>query len=413
MTPPLLHVLGAGPWQIPTVRLAKEMGYRVLVTDCFPERPAYQIADHHEVADITDFEATLAVARRHHIDGILCDTTDTGVRTAAYVAQQMGLPGMGLDAATNFTHKGRMRLLTRQAGLQVPPFRLARVLDDLTGIPEAFALPLIVKPVDSQSGKGVSLVREAWALGEAFTYALRHTREGTVLVEALVEGQEIIVDGFMHDGQANILGIAKKVPHPRQPTVSLRITYGHFFPPPVRARIAEVNQLTINALGLRDGVFHAEYMVSGDDVVPIDVAARGGGCMIYTHVLPEVSGVDAHRAMIRLTMGESVGVAAMRQRAANIEFIDLPEGTLTAIEGLDACAQQPGVLGLDFNVKVGSRIGPLLAKDDRPGYILAGGDTAEAAISATHRALACLRARIVDGSGHVSVSNGGDRFEVV
>ena len=47
--PPLLHVLGGSPWQIPTVRLAKSMGYRVLVTDYFQDRPAYAYADFHEV----------------------------------------------------------------------------------------------------------------------------------------------------------------------------------------------------------------------------------------------------------------------------------------------------------------------------------------------------------------------------
>ncbi len=411
--PPLLHVLGGGPWQVPTVRLAKAMGYRVLVTDCYTERPAYAIADYHEVVDITDFEATLAVSRRYRIDGILCDTTDVGVRTAAFVAELLGLPGLGLDVATHFTHKGRMRQLTRQAGLRVPPFRLVRAPNELNGVLKALALPLVVKPVDSQSGKGVSLVSQAAALEIAFARALSHSREGTVLIESLVEGQEIIVDGFMGEGRAIILGIAGKFPHPRQPTVSKRITYGHQFPPAVHARIVEANQGTLEALALKGGIFHAEYMLAGEDVVPIDIAARGGGCMIYTHVLPEVSGVDANRALIRLAMGEPAPVAPTRRRVANIEFIDLPEGRLVALDGLDACARWPGVLGMHFGVPVGGRIGPLLAKDDRPGYVLAGGDSAEEAISATHGAMACLRASIDCGDGGVTVFHGGNHSEMV
>jgi formate-dependent phosphoribosylglycinamide formyltransferase (GAR transformylase) len=41
----------------------------------YTERPAYAIADMHEVIDITDREATLRAARHRRIDGILCDTT--------------------------------------------------------------------------------------------------------------------------------------------------------------------------------------------------------------------------------------------------------------------------------------------------------------------------------------------------
>src|SRR4051794_30917029 len=88
----LLHVLGGGLWQMPTIARARSLGYQVLVTDMYRERPAYAIADYHEVVDVSDREGTLAVAGRYRIDGILCDTTDVGVPTAAYVAERLGLP---------------------------------------------------------------------------------------------------------------------------------------------------------------------------------------------------------------------------------------------------------------------------------------------------------------------------------
>ena len=105
MKPKLLHVLGGGPWQLPTVRLAKALGHRVLVSDMYRERPAYALADEHEVVDITDCEATLQLASRCRIDGIICDTTDVGVVTAAFVAERLGLPGIGHETARNFTDK--------------------------------------------------------------------------------------------------------------------------------------------------------------------------------------------------------------------------------------------------------------------------------------------------------------------
>src|SRR5690349_15044741 len=121
--PKLLHVLGGGQWQLPTIQLAKTLGYRVLVTDMYRERPGYALADAHEVVDVTDMRATLEVARRHQIDGIVCDTTDAGVPTAAYVAEQLGLPGIGLETALNFTNKLRMRSVTSRAGVSAVRFR--------------------------------------------------------------------------------------------------------------------------------------------------------------------------------------------------------------------------------------------------------------------------------------------------
>ena len=118
----LLHILGGGAFQLPSLRLAKNLGYRVLVTDMYPERPAYALADYHEVVNITDLEGTLAVARKYAIDGILCDTTDVGVPTAAFVAERLNLPGIGYEVARNFTNKHRMRVLTQAKGLRCPRF---------------------------------------------------------------------------------------------------------------------------------------------------------------------------------------------------------------------------------------------------------------------------------------------------
>jgi biotin carboxylase len=396
----LLHVLGGGPWQLPTVKRAKELGYRVLVTDLYRERPAYALADLHEAVDITDLEATLAVARRHRVDGILCDTTDIGVPTAAFVAERLGLPGIGYETALNFTDKARMRERTGRVGVRQLPHE---AVDSLAGLQAAAAqigLPAVVKPVDSQSGRGVSIVREPLALPEAWRYAASHSRKGRAIVERFVEGTEVIVDGFVVDGNVMLLTIAVKTPYVDNPTICSRICYlsgTHF--EQVRATLEPTHRRVIEALGLRSGIYHAEYILSSDDVVPIDVAARAGGVMIYRHVLPHVTGVDAIATVIRLAMGEPVQLEPFpARRGASIDFLRMPEGTLSGIEGAEAAAQEPGIAAVHFNVVAGDRIGPLLQKDDRPGFIVALAETSEAAVACAERSKAHLRV-VMDGAG--------------
>ena len=98
-----IHILGAGQWQVPTIRLAKALGYRVFVTDVYRERPGYAFADEHECVDIADLDLTLRTAEQHRIDGIVCDTTDVGVPTMAYAADRLCLPSFGYETAQNFT----------------------------------------------------------------------------------------------------------------------------------------------------------------------------------------------------------------------------------------------------------------------------------------------------------------------
>lgn len=396
MSRPLrLHVLGGGPWQEPTVRLAKALGHEVLVTDMYPERPAYAWADRHEVIDITDRAATLEAARRHRVDGILCDTTDVGVPTAAWVAEQLGRPGIGYETALNFTDKARMRARVAAAGVPSPRFR---VLDASGADPRdaagGLAFPLMVKPVDNQSSRGVRRVADASALADALDHARRHTRTGRVLLEECVEGLEVIVDGFAVGGEPHVLAMAAKTPYADAPAIAARITYPAAVPAAVRARLVETNRRTVGALGLGTGVFHAEYIVRADGTpVPIDLAARGGGCYIYTHIVPHLSGVDANGAMIDAALGLPVRVApaAGRRAAANLEFLRLPPGVVRRIEGVGAAAAVPGIARVQVNVKPGETVGGLHDKDARPAYLVALGATPEDVRQATAAARAHLR----------------------
>jgi len=401
----LLHILGAGPWQLPTVRLAKSLGHRVLVTDVYPERPAYALADFHEVVDITDRKGTLAVSTRYRIDGVLCDTTDVGVPTAAYVAERLGLPGMGYETALNFTDKGRMRQLTDRGGLVVPRYRL---VDSAGGLKDAAAevsYPLIVKPVDNQSGRGVSRLADGTNLEAAYQAARGFSRSGTVLIESCVEGSEIIVDGFVVKGHPQILGVARKIPYPDTVTVSSRIHYPGGPPGSDFDRIASAACRTVTALGLLNGVFHAEFIIHGDEVVPIDIAARGGGVMIYSHVIPYISGVNANREMIQLAAGESIAIKPQPiPRAANIEFIRLPPGRISEIIGIEAAAAVPGIAAIHFNLGIGEQVGALEHKDRRPGYVVALADTASEVIDIALRAKSLISVRMDDAKNHFGIA---------
>jgi biotin carboxylase len=395
----LLHVLGGGPWQVPTVRLAKQMGYRVLVTDIYAERPAYEFCDHHEVVDITDRDATLAVARRHHVDGVICDTTDLGVPTAAYVAEQLGLPGIGFETALNCTRKDRLRQLLSAAGIPCPPFHVLRTRTDLAPLRATFRYPVVVKPVDSQSSHGVSVVGHPQDLDQAFEVAKTASREGIVLIEGHVTGVEIIVDGFVTGQDLRVLGISSKVARPENPAVATRISYPADFEAVKHEQIVDVNRRTIAALGLKSGIFHAEYMVTDTDVVPIDVAARGGGVNIYTHVIPAISGVDVNRAMIEHAMGRPVSLQpAHTHAAANIEFLFAPPGVVERVEGIEEAGRMPGVLAVYVSAVPLRRFGDLSDKNDRAGHIVTVGRTLDEAIDRSLEAKDRIRVVMTNGA---------------
>jgi biotin carboxylase len=372
----LVHVLGGGQWQLPTIELARSLGYRVLCTDMYRERPGYALADLHEVVDITDAEGTLAAARRHGIDGIICDTTDVGVPTMAYVAERLGLPGIGVEAARRFTNKYLMRQLTAQAGVQSVRHALAASPEELAAAAAALGYPVVVKPADNQSSRGVHRVDGPAALAAAFTDARRFTRQPTVLVEEFLRGTEVTVEGLMMGGRYHTLAISDKDHFPHRPEVASRLTYPGDFPPATLARIRATNEAVVRALGLPVGVTHAEYMVDGDRVALVEIAARGAGSFVYSHVAPHVGGIDAPRLYLQHVMGESPTVADPGvRRAANLEFFSFPAGRVTAIHGVAAARALPGVARLLLEFDVGDELRPPDDDRSRPGLMVVLGET--------------------------------------
>jgi formate-dependent phosphoribosylglycinamide formyltransferase (GAR transformylase) len=95
---------------------AKTMGYDVMATDSRVDAPALSFADRAAVVDAASREDLFRIAYEFQPHAIVSEQTDVAVPGVAYVAERLGLPGIGFETALRATDKWRMR-----AG--VPAFR--------------------------------------------------------------------------------------------------------------------------------------------------------------------------------------------------------------------------------------------------------------------------------------------------
>ena len=102
-------VIGAGFLQDFVIQKAKKMGYEVHAVDADPTAIGFTHADHYGVVNIVDEKACLQYAKENQIDGVLTAATDYGVLTAAYIAQEMGLPGLKYEVAQLIKNKYKVR----------------------------------------------------------------------------------------------------------------------------------------------------------------------------------------------------------------------------------------------------------------------------------------------------------------
>ena len=127
--------------------------------------------------------------------------------TVAKVSENLGLPCY-LDYRTTcaISDKGYMKDIFRKHGIPSSKYAFMSTIEE-DQISE-MSYPLVVKPVDAYSSKGVRKCNNHEELTVYFEEAAQISRSGVVIVEEYVEGFELTVDFEVVDGRAYLLCVS-------------------------------------------------------------------------------------------------------------------------------------------------------------------------------------------------------------
>ena len=199
-----LMILGGSRYALPVIKAAHDLGVYVITADYLPDNIAHKYSDEYCNVSITDMEATLKEAQARNIDGIISFACDPGVVTAAYVAEQMGLPSVGsYEAVSILQNKSHFRAFLAEHGFNVPTAKGYTSIDDALQDVDLFHWPVIVKPTDSAGSKGVNRVDKPEQLSGAIEYALSFSRGKEFIIEDFItqKGYSSDTDSFSVNGE--------------------------------------------------------------------------------------------------------------------------------------------------------------------------------------------------------------------
>lgn len=303
-------LLGGSAQQVVAIETAKRLGYATVLCDYLPDNPGQYHADKFYQISTTDKQAVLEIARKEEIDGIVAYASDPAAPTAAYVAQELGLPGNPSESVEILCNKDRFRSFLDASGFHAPRSRgYASVEDALTDF-DRFSLPVIIKPVDSSGSKGVTVLRNREKLREALEFAFRFTRCRRIIVEEFVEKNHPYLIGgdiFVVGGKVVLWGLLNC--H-RDEQVNRLVPVGKSYPLLLDRKDLDAVKATLQSmvdrLKIRCGAMNVELVVDEQGRVwPIDIGPRNGGNMI-PELLGYIFDVDIVELTIRAAMGESV-----------------------------------------------------------------------------------------------------------
>ena len=371
-----IMVVGGGEWQIPIIKKARSMGHIVICSNLYPDSPAFSYADICEVADVLNREQNLHIAQIHKPDAIITDQSDIAVTTVAWLCEKLSLHGIGSDIAELFTNKYKMRLFCKTHGFPSPDFHLCATAFDAYPMLEQHGR-IVIKPIDSQSSRGVFLIETRQELDLAFPISMGFSNfSKMVLAEQYVDGTEFTVDGIQTHGGYHVLAISEKKHYPDYPNIARSLLFEHDNPQYSYEALEALNLDMVKQMGFPFGLTHAEYKYSQGEFYLIEIAARGGGTRISSDIVPFMSGVDSNGLYIQMALGQVVEVVPKRilSRCAILRFMDFAPGRVKEIWGLDKVAGMNGVLTVSISCKEGGEILPMSDDRSRPGYYIAYAD---------------------------------------
>jgi biotin carboxylase len=364
-------VVTAGRHQAPLILKAKALGCEVLATDQNTNAASFMFADHTAVVDSVDTNSLLRIARNFVPDAIVTEQTDVAVPSVALVAETLGLPGIGVDAAIRATDKFAMREACKLAGIPTPKYQLATTPGEAIAAANEIGFPVIVKPIDNQSSRGVTRVKNEKEMQSAAIRAFAASRRNRILIEEMMVGSELSVESFICGDNINVLGVSEKLKCDYPFAFDRELIYPGDYSPARLAEIEVLNASVIRAVGITMGFAHAEMIITPNGIRLIEIAARGCGARIATDLLPRLTNIDLLAARILQAMGETVKIPEVAHESVGIvRFFDLPEGRIRAIRGLQDAAAEPGVVHLDFVPSVGDEISTPQSGDQRPGFVI-------------------------------------------
>lgn len=392
-------VLAGGYPQIALINELKSRGITVVLADWNENPVARAYADVYYRESTLDVDAIRRVAQNEQVDFLITACTDQALLTVARVSEDLKLPCyIDYQTALNVTNKSYMK--AKFAEYQVPTAQF-RVMGELDR--EAIAhmhFPLIVKPVDCNSSKGVKKVTNMDELEASFRDAVAMSRTSTAIVEDFVSGEELSVDVYVEGGKAHVLCVStsEKIAADDK-FVIFRAKYPVNISDAILQQIRETAQKIADAFGLVDSPMLVQLICDGERLFVLEFSARTGGGVKY-QLIRRVSGFDVIAAVVDLTLGLKPHVEQAQPESKYIsnEFIYCSEGIYDHPQGFEELKAQ-GVLSEYFIFKwQGAAFdGSVENSGDRIGGFTIQADTAEELLEKHNTAAKVLKIISKDG----------------
>ncbi len=362
-----LVILGTNEYQNPLIIRAKELGYETHVFGWPTGAIGEKTADIYHPVNILDYDTLWKEVQKVDPCGIASIASELAMHPMNFLLRKMGIPCNTVETETIATNKYLMRCAMRDAGIDGPRFTLVEENFDKEKL-AGFSYPLIIKPVDLSSSRGVMKIGSPEELDEAIAYAMSWSKAKQAIIEEFIEGKEYSGESIAYNGEYKLLVVTEKsttgAPH--------FVETGHKQPADLSPEMLHKVETTLykafSSMGIEYGAIHPEFRITNEGrIFFMEIGARMGGDCIGSDLVPLSSGYDYMGMVISTGCGKAPSFERIsKPKEARIKYI-ISKEDLAEFERIKK--EEPEIL-VRYSEMKDVTDAPILKSADRAGYYI-------------------------------------------
>jgi len=376
--------LCGGRWQLPWLSYLKTKGHKIILVDPYSNSPCVNHADVFFKEDVknTDSIIKYILDNGFNIEAVTSEQTDVSALPVAIISKKLGLDYSDPSIVERFTNKGVSRsFLKKNYKTHFPEFKIINSFEELLEFINKFK-NIIIKPVDSQSSRGVYHIKKPYNLNElkiTYDICVSFSSEKQIIAEQFIEGNEITLEGIcLNKKHYTLTGSNKK--HFRTGIAS-ELSYPLLINQNLKHELYAFHNDLIEKTGINNAITHAEYIIDevNNNFSLVEMACRGGGSLIPSHIVPLVTKIDLYDLYYQAIFKKNNinNLEVENNYFVTLHFFEFPSGKVESIEGLERCKNFKCVIDIGLEFKVGDAIENAQDDRSRQGYVIVSGDSKE------------------------------------
>lgn len=278
-----------------------ELGHNVTVVGGNPSDALAKSVANYIKQDYSEVDAMRELVKSLKIDFLVPGCNDRSYMVCAEINHDGRFPGIDSpEIAKTINNKEKFRAFSSRYNLPIP-----KVLSE-----EEFGTrwPVIVKPVDAFSGRGVTIINNdnSFGLTKALDFARNESRTRTCIVEDYVLGQLYSHTAFIQNGMIIADQVVEEHGTANQFVVDTSRVVDDF-PKPILDRIRRDITLLSRVLDLKDGLVHTQLIENHGQYWLIEITRRCPGDL-YSKLIELSTGLNYVENYVRPFLGLPINI---------------------------------------------------------------------------------------------------------